>query len=48
MEMGYRVRVNSVLKKDESRDNGKRMKCSYLWNCGGLFEERSRRVERSV
>ena len=21
---------------------------SYLWNCGGLFEERSRRVERSV
>ena len=29
--------------------NGMRgVRRSYLWNCGGLFEERSRRVERSV
>lgn len=46
MEMGYRVRVNSVLKKDESRDNGKRMKCSYLWNCDRLHERGSKLVER--
>ena len=42
IEQGYRVRVNSALRRDESGDWKRVVRCSYLWNCGGLFEEWSR------